>query len=141
MGLNIYFAAPLHDVEDREYNDKIIEELRREGHRVYAPHEHGVWEHVLQAKFNGDVTKCRRWFFEQDLRAMSKANVCVATMNRSKGPSEGMLWEMGWMTAAHKPVYLYNSNNWDYNLMPEFGSRYFTTLADLILELRDERFM
>lgn len=137
--MTIYFAAPLHDDSDQEQNRVVIDALRACGFKVYAPQEHGKWEDLV-AKFGGkDVT--RRYLYTMDLHAMQKADCCVAYVDRPKGPSEGMLWEMGYMAGCNKPVYLLNPGfTHGYNLMPEFGSMCFDSLASLIEHLREEDF-
>lgn len=139
----IYFAAPLHDKSDRERNMKYVRLLRDEGHLVYVPQEHGVWEQVM-SQFGNDATKTRKHFFELDMKAMKEADCCIAVagdIRHPRGPSEGMLWEMGFMTAANKNVFLFNEDGyWNYNLMPEFGSKVFTKFDDLLNFLREEEF-
>lgn len=139
----IYWAAPLHDAEDRARNDKYVAMLRKDGHQVYVPHEHGVWEEVL-SQFGGDATKTRTHFFKLDLKAMREADVCVACAGdheHPRGPSEGMLWEMGYMSADNKTVILFNENGyWDYNLMPEFGSIVCKEFDEVLNFLKDEEF-
>lgn len=139
----IYWAAPLHDESDRNRNDKYVAMLRKDGHQVYVPHEHGVWEETLN-KFGGDATKTRMHFFKLDLKAMREADVCVACAgdhDHPRGPSEGMLWEMGYMAADNKTVILFNEDGyWDYNLMPEFGSTVFTSFDGVLDYLKDEEF-
>lgn len=140
----IYWAAPLHDATDRARNDKYVAMLREAGHQVYVPHEHGVWEETL-GKFNGDVTKTRQHFYKLDLKAMREADICVACAgdhDHQRGPSEGMLWEMGYMSADNKTVILFNEDSyWDYNLMPEFGSIVFSKFDDVIEFLKGEEFI
>lgn len=136
----IYFAAPLHDQEDRDETDKIVRAIRQEGHLVYVPHEHGVWEDYLSL-FEGDELATRKHFFDADMQAMREADTCVASCRWGRGPSEGMIWEMGWMTAAHKNVFLLNLYGWRYNLMPEFGSTHvFLTVESLLQALDEEEF-
>lgn len=139
----IYFAAPLHDKSDRDRTDKYVAMLRKEGHAVYVPHEHGVWEDML-SQFGGDIKKTRQHFFELDIKAMKEADCCVAVcgdLTTPRGPSEGMIWEMGFMTADNKNVFLFNEDNyWDFNLMPEFGSKVFTKFDDLLDFLNTEAF-
>lgn len=139
----IYFAAPLHDESDRERNMKYVKLLRDAGHLVYVPQEHGVWEQVM-SQFDNNATKTREHFFELDLKAMKEADCCVAVagdIRHPRGPSEGMLWEMGFMTAANKNVFLFNdAGYWSYNLMPEFGSKVFTRFSDLLNFLKEESF-
>ena len=139
----IYWAAPLHDKSDRLRSNHYVAMLRAEGHQVYVPHEHGVWEEVMN-KFGGDATKTRQHFFKLDLKAMREADICVAccgNLDTPRGPSEGMLWEMGYMTADNKTVILFNEDNyWDYNLMPEFGSIVFSKFDDVLDFLKEEEF-
>lgn len=136
----IYFAAPLHDPEDQERNNKVIQSLRECGYKVYAPQEHGKWEDLV-AKFGGkDVT--RRYLYTMDIHAMQRADCCVAYVDRDKGPSEGMLWEMGYMSGCNKPVFLLNPGfKHGYNLMPEFGAMCFDSENALLQHLQEEDFI
>ena len=140
----IYWAAPLHDASDRARNMKYVQRLREHGHIVYVPQEHGIWEEELQ-KFNGDVYATRKHFYELDLKACKEADICIACagdLGNPRAPSEGMIWEMGFMAGCQKTVILYNDNGyWDYNLMPEFGSMMFANFNDILLFLAEEEFV
>lgn len=140
----IYWAAPLHDKKDRDRTDKYVKMLRAEGHQVYVPHEHGVWEDLVE-QF-GSVDATRKYLYMADLKAMKAAEVCVACAGDKddpRAPSEGMIWEMGYMSADNKTVLLFNEDGyWDYNLMPEFGSTMvFTQFDDILKFLKDEEFV
>lgn len=140
----IYWAAPLHAKADQERNAKYVKALRDAGYKVYVPQEHGVWEEML-GQFNNDEKAVRQHLYKLDLQAMTEADTCVACcgdIDNPRGPSEGMLWEMGWMTAAHKNVFLFNENNyWKYNLMPQFGStQVFGDFGKLLDFLKEEAF-
>lgn len=144
MGRKIYWAAPLHDKDDQERNAKYVQLLRRAGHTVYVPQEHGVWEDL--AKQFTTEEQAREYLFKLDMQAMREADTCVACcgdLEHQRGPSEGMLWEMGWMTAAHKNVFLFNEGNyWRFNLMPQFGStRVVASFSELIAMLDEEAFV
>ena len=140
----IYWAAPLHDPEDQRRNAEYVEKLRARGHKVYVPQEHGVWEQML-GEFNNDERAVRKHLFELDLKAMKECDTCIACcgdLYTPRGPSEGMLWEMGWCTAAHKNVILFNEDNyWRFNLMPQFGSIMFTKFDDVLEFLEGETFV
>ena len=140
----IYWAAPLHDAEDRERNAKYVQMLREQGHKVYVPQEHGVWEQTLD-QFGGDVEKTRKHFYELDLKACKEADICIACagdMEHQRAPSEGMIWEMGFMFGCQKTVLLFNEKGyWDYNLMIEFSSHMFTNFNDILLFLSEEEFV
>ena len=140
MKRKIYFAAPLHDHDDQRRNAAAVQLLRDEGYEVYLPQEHGVWEDLL-SQFGGDATKTRQYLYTMDLHAMQQADCCVAYVNRDKGPSEGMLWEMGYMAGCNKPVFLLNpAYKHRYNLMPQFGSCMFDSMTALLDHLNKEDF-
>ena len=140
----IYWAAPLHDESDRQRNARYVQRLRSEGHTVYVPQEHGVWEETL-SRFNYDVQKTRQYFYELDLKACKEADICIACagdLAKPRAPSEGMIWEMGFMAGCQKTVLLFNEDGyWDYNLMPEFGSKMFVTFEDVLAYLKEEEFV
>lgn len=139
----IYWAAPLHDKKDQERNAEYVEKLRAKGHKVYVPQEHGVWEDLVK-KFGKSEDAVREHLYKLDLQAMKEADMCIACcgdLKDPRGPSEGMLWEMGWMAAANKNVILFNEDNyWRFNLMPQFGSTMFTNFNDILDFLDEEEF-
>lgn len=140
----IYWAAPLHDEKDQKRNMEYVDKLRSKGYLVYVPQEHGVWEDLVK-KYGKGEDAVREHLFKLDLQAMREADMCIACcgdLKDPRGPSEGMLWEMGWMTAAHKNVLLFNENNyWRYNLMPQFGSLMFDDFDKLLSFLDEEEFV
>ena len=139
----IYWAAPLHDESDRQRNARYVQMLRNAGHQVYVPQEHGVWEQTLD-KFGGDVQKTRQHFYELDLKACKEADICIAcggNLENPRAPSEGMIWEMGFMAGCQKTVLLFNEHHyWDYNLMLEFSSKMFDDFNDILHYLYEEEF-
>ena len=140
----IYWAAPLHDEKDQKRNMEYVDKLRCKGYLVYVPQEHGVQEDLVK-KYGKSEDAVREHLFKLDLQAMREADMCIACcgdLKDPRGPSEGMLWEMGWMTAAHKNVLLFNENNyWRYNLMPQFGSLMFDDFDKLLSFLDEEEFV
>ena len=102
---SIYLAAPLSREEDRERNRQFAEKLRLLGYDVILPQEFGVIP-----KGNTDVG-LRRLLLKKDFDAMDEAEVCIGYMDRKGGPSEGMIFEMGYMYAQGKPVALLNPHN------------------------------
>ena len=140
----IYWAAPLHDEKDQKRNMEYVDKLRAKGYLVYVPQEHGVWEDLVK-KYGKSEDAVREHLFKLDLQAMREADMCIACcgdLKDPRGPSEGMLWEMGWMTAAHKNVLLFNEDNyWRYNLMPQFGSLMFDDFDKLLSFLDEEEFV
>lgn len=135
----IYWAAPLHDESDQKRNIKYVNRLRAAGFPVYLPQEHGVWEEFPNPE------EIRPHLYKMDLKAMSEADICIACFGdkeHPREPSEGGMFEMGWMKGANKTVYLYNEDNyWRFNLMPEFGcDEMFSDFEKLLLRLETELF-
>lgn len=150
--VKIYWAAPLHGVYEREHNDTCVKMLRKAGHLVYVPHEHGVWEDMVKEALDHDPAMTREaaelWvrkhLFIADKEAVEKCDIVVACGTHEDGsPSEGMIWEMGYAAGLRKPVYLINpeEKHWDYNLMPEFGSVVFPDVQSVINLLAFEEFV
>lgn len=140
----IYWAAPLHDAKDQKRNMEYVDQLRKAGHQVYVPQEHGVWEDMLK-DFNNNEIAVRTHLYKLDMKAMKEADLCVACcgdLQDQRGPSEGMLWEMGWFTAANKTVILFNDHEyWRFNLMPQFGSIMLTSFDSVLQFLEGEAFV
>ena len=135
----IYWAAPLHDKQDQDRNLKYVTLLRFHGYKVYLPQEHGIWENF------SDRQAARRHLFKLDMKAMSQADICIACFgdrDHKRAPSEGGIYEMGWMKGANKTVYLFNDEGyWEFNLMPEFGAdEVFTDFDTLLKRLESEQF-
>lgn len=139
--MKIYFAAPIHDKEDREYNATKIARLRVAGAQVYSPQEHGLWEDLMEL-YNNDRNAVYKYLYTGDIQAMRACDAIVAMCRPGRGPSEGMVFEIGWGVAAHKNVYLLNEDNtWDYNLMLLVGvTKVFVTMEDLVNYIKQEDF-
>lgn len=132
----IYYAAPLHSPIDLEKNKCNVQILRKMGFTIYLPQEHGVWEDLLK-RFHGNEIMTRKFCYKNDLIAMQNSSMCIAHVS-DRPPSEGMLWEMGYMAGCNKPVLLVNDKGWKYNLMPEYGSTVFNSWGALYHWLDDE---
>lgn len=144
---SIYFAAPLHDEADQERSRVATQKLRDAGFYVYNPLEHGVWEGMVQKKVSEGmresdaIAEVRRHLYKMDVVAMKRCEVCVMYHGREKGPSEGQLWEAGFMKGRSKTLILVNEVGHRFNLMPEFGADMcFSSLEDAIQWMKDEDF-
>ena len=130
----IYWAAPLHDMADQMRNIEKVDELRKLGHRVYLPQEHGVWTEFKDPEAAGFR------LYTQDIAAMQIAQCAIAYCG-DRAPSEGMLFEIGWMRAANKPVYLLNDKDWHFGLMITHGvTQVFESWEKLLEHLASETF-
>lgn len=115
----IYLAAPIHKDEDAKASEKLLFHLRELGYHVWAPQEAGLATEVAR-RTGRDLEEVRCEFMSKDLAAMKMSNLCIAFLGRDREPSQGMLWEMGYMSACNKPVILYNPCNCKFTLMAQF---------------------
>jgi nucleoside 2-deoxyribosyltransferase len=96
--VNIYLAAPLFTVAERQYNLGLCKALERES-TVYLPQRDGI----LLADFDdGDPAATSRVaaeIFERDVSAIVASDIIVAVLD---GPSvdEGVAFEMGLAVAS-----------------------------------------
>lgn len=137
VGKRIYLAAPIHKDEDAEKNANLILELRVKDYDVWSPQEAGIASDV--AKRTGrSLDEVRKEFMKKDLAAMKTCDICVAYLGREREPSQGMLWEMGWMSANNKLVILFNPCHNKFTLMAQFTVDFeVDTLEELLRVLRD----
>lgn len=124
---HIYLAAPLSKETDRGRNLKLATMLRAEGYIVEMPQEFGVYQ--LEVAKGRDPVEIQKSFVQMDIEAMHRASICLGYMDREKGPSEGMIWEMGYMYSQHKPTILFN---------PHDRFKYGTILAYTAYKVADE---
>ncbi len=119
MRKTIYLAAPIHKEEDSTQNALLIARLRKDDWEVWSPQEAGIASDIA-IKTNRSLLEVRKEFCQKDLDGMSKSDVCVAYLGRTRDPSQGMLWEMGWFYAMNKPVIFFNPAYNPITLMAEF---------------------
>lgn len=144
--LTIYWAASLHDPYEQERNRREVAKLRASGYSVYMPQEHGVWEQMVEEERGKDpsrkeidiIYQVRARLYVEDKVAIDRCDIVVAYIDRN--PSEGTLWEMGYAVGKGRCVVLINACNWQFNLMPEFGSHLVSTTEEAIEYLEGSEF-
>lgn len=137
VGKRIYLAAPIHKDEDAEKNASLILELRVKDYDVWSPQEAGIATDVAEST-GRPLDEVRKEFMKKDLAAMKTCDICVAYLGREREPSQGMLWEMGWMSANNKLVILLNPCHNKFTLMAQFTVDFeVDTVEELLKVLRD----
>ena len=138
-GMRCYFAAPLDSEECRSFNDDCTKDLRRIGLHVYVPHEHGVGDVSLAQLKPEEREAAREGVFKElylgDLFGLQTADFVVAISTKPDAHlSAGLLWELGYATAANKPVYLCTrGHDKEYSLMVMNSvSKSFQNWSDLV---------
>lgn len=132
MSKRIYWAAPIHKHEDADLNAAMIAVVRSWGYEVWSPQEAGIAS--VEAQQTGEPLEVvRERYMKKDLSAMKCCDVCLAYLGHQREPSQGMLWEMGYMTASNKLVIIYNPCHVKYTLMAEFTADW---VVDQLEDLR-----
>lgn len=138
--VDIYWAAPLHEKSVQAANGRAVYMFRKEGYNVYLPQEHGVVEEVLK-QFDNDKTKAKPYFYKLDVIAMNRCDVCIVYHSRKEAPSEGQLFEMGYMKGQGKPIIVINESEWDFGLMIEYGADFYcNSIEEALAFMKNEGF-
>ena len=94
--MRLYFAAPLFNTAERDFNKMVATHLREMGHEVFLPQETEQRDTTSRKIFLGDV------------RGVDWADVVVANMDGAD-PDSGTCWETGY-AYNKKPVILYRTD-------------------------------
>lgn len=118
MGHNLYIAAPLFSVAEREFNSRLCAELERRGYSVTLP----------QRDCSGD----REEIFRHCLTAIRKADVVIAVLEGA-ACDDGTAFEVGYAFALGKRILGLRT---DFRNVGEHGAR-----VNLMLEKACERIL
>lgn len=130
----IYLAAPIHQAADYENNVMLLKTLRKQGYDVWSPQEAGIATEEAQ-RTGQPLAEVRKKYMHKDLSAMKCCDICLAYLGRTREPSQGMLWEMGWFTAANKTVVIFNPHKNKFTLMAEFTADFYTEILEECIEI------
>ena len=100
-GNKIYFAAPLFNAGEREYNLKIVHILERYGYKVFLPQRDGYLAVELE-----NMTEAEKLdkIFKKDLDEVLKADIAFVLLD-GRAPDEGACVELGIAYASGKRCY------------------------------------
>ena len=94
--MKIYLAGPLFNAAEREFNKRLADLLRKEGHEVWLPQEYEQREQAASVVFSKDV------------EGIDWAEVVVANMD-GPDPDSGTCWECGY-AYRKKPVIVFRTD-------------------------------
>jgi nucleoside 2-deoxyribosyltransferase len=94
--MKIYLAGPLFNTAEREFNAKLANLLRKQGHDVWLPQE------------NEQRDKTAKEVFDKDVEGIDWAEVVVANMDGAD-PDSGTCWECGY-AYKKKPVVVFRTD-------------------------------
>lgn len=100
-GKLVYFAAPLFNEGEKEYNLKLTKVLEDHGYRVFLPQRDGYLAAELEGKSEQELTEM---IFNKDYSEVMKADICFVNLD-GRAPDEGACVELGIAYASGKRCY------------------------------------
>lgn len=101
LGKRVYFAAPLFNEMEKEYNLKIVSILESYGYEVFLPQRDGFEAVTLKDKTEEEISEL---IFKKDTEEIEKADILFAVLD-GRVPDEGMCVEIGIAYAKGKRCY------------------------------------
>ena len=100
-GNRIYFAGPLFNAAEREYNLKLTTILESYGYEVFLPQRDGYLATELEGKSEAEKTEM---IFQRDRDEVLKADILFMMLD-GRAPDEGACVELGIAYASGKRCY------------------------------------
>ena len=102
----IYFASPLFNAAEREYNLKLVHLLERHGYKVFLPQRDGYLAAELE-----NMTEAEKLdkIFKKDEEEVLKADIIFVLLD-GRAPDEGACVELGIAYASGKRCYAFKSD-------------------------------
>ena len=100
-GKRVYFAAPLFNEAEKEYNLKIVSILESYGYEVFLPQRDGYLAAELEGKTEEEITEM---IFTKDRDEVLKADIIFMVLD-GRAPDEGACVELGIAYASGKRCY------------------------------------
>lgn len=105
-GKKVYFAGPLFNAAEREFNLKLVHLLERYGYEVFLPQRDGYLATELENMTEEEKLKK---IFDKDESEVLKADI-IFTLLDGRAPDEGACVELGIAYAAGKRCYAYKTD-------------------------------
>jgi nucleoside 2-deoxyribosyltransferase len=128
MVTKVYFAAPLFNPAEREFNRMMTSQLEEMHYEVYLPQRDGG----LVSK---DATKDA--VYEKDIQALKDCDVLLAVMS-GEAIDPGVAFEIGYATALGKHVLLHLvDSRWPWHRLNAmfYGARIINRIEEFAIEL------
>ena len=100
-GKRVYFAAPLFNEAEKEYNLKLVNLLESYGYEVFLPQRDGFLAPELEGKTAEEITEM---IFQKDRDEVLKADILFMVLD-GRVPDEGACVELGIAYASGKRCY------------------------------------
>ena len=100
-GKKVYFAGPLFNQSEKDYNLKLSNLLEAHGYKVFLPQRDGFEAALLENKTEEELTKL---IFDKDVSEVLKADIIFMNLD-GRIPDEGACVELGIAYANKKRCY------------------------------------
>ena len=100
-GKKVYFAGPLFNQGEKDFNERITKVLESHGYQVFLPQRDGIEAARLEGKSEEEIEKI---VFELDEREVRKADIIFMSLD-GRVPDEGACVELGIAYGAGKRCY------------------------------------
>lgn len=90
-GKKVYFAGPLFNHAEKDFNRKVVEILEENGYQVFLPQRDGIEAALLEGKSEEELT---RMIFDLDSGEVEKADIIFMNLD-GRVPDEGACVELG----------------------------------------------
>lgn len=105
-GKKVYFAGPLFNQGEKDFNLRITKVLESHGYQVFLPQRDGIEAAKLKGKSEEELTKI---IFELDEREVKKADIIFMNLD-GRVPDEGACVELGIAYASGKRCYAFKTD-------------------------------
>ena len=106
IGNKVYFAAPLFNIHEQEFNLKLTHLLESYGYEVFLPQRDGYLAAEMQGKSQEELTDI---IFKKDRDEVLKADIVFVLLD-GRVPDEGACVELGIAYASGKRCYGFKSD-------------------------------
>lgn len=100
-GKNVYFAAPLFNKGEKDFNLEITKVLEEYGYNVFLPQRDGILAAEVEGKSEEELTQT---IFDLDYSEVNKADIIFMSID-GRAPDEGACVELGIGYANGKRCY------------------------------------
>ena len=100
-GKRVYFASPMFNAADKEFNLRVVEVLEDHGYEVFLPQRDGIEAALLEGKTEEELVEM---IFSLDESEVSKADIVFMNID-GRVPDEGACVELGMAYSLGKRCY------------------------------------
>ena len=105
-GKKVYFAGPMFNQGEKDFNLKVVKVLEDSGYQVFLPQRDGLQAALLEGKTEEELIKM---IFDLDAGEVQKADILFMNLD-GRVPDEGACVELGLAYASGKRCYAFKTD-------------------------------